>query len=98
MQSWGQAPGYGCQFPKDENKETEVSVGFRFRGQTCKHDGSCCSIGSHDSAIKMQAFIAFAARKNSNKILFFTHLIVSLASPKILTLEKTQIKFCFLLT
>ncbi len=30
MQSWGQAPGYGCQFPKDENKETEVSVGFRF--------------------------------------------------------------------
>ena len=25
-----EAPGYGCQFPKDENKETEVSVGFRF--------------------------------------------------------------------
>ena len=23
------APGYGCQFPKDENRETEVS-GFRF--------------------------------------------------------------------
>ena len=22
-------PGYGCQFPKDENRETEVS-GFRF--------------------------------------------------------------------
>ena len=21
-----EAPGYGCQFPKDENKETEVSV------------------------------------------------------------------------
>ena len=29
-QSWGQVPRYGCQFPKDENKETEVSVGFRF--------------------------------------------------------------------
>ena len=24
-----EAPGYGCQFPKDENRETEVS-GFRF--------------------------------------------------------------------
>ena len=25
MQSWGQAPGYGCQFPKDENKETDAA-------------------------------------------------------------------------
>ena len=24
-----EAPGYGCQLPKDENRETEVS-GFRF--------------------------------------------------------------------
>ena len=25
-----ETPGYGCLFPKDENKETEVSQGFRF--------------------------------------------------------------------
>ena len=39
--------------------------------------------------------------ENKNKmhfILYFTRFSLSLASPKILTFEKTQIKFGFLLT
>ena len=57
------------------------------RGQTCKHDGSCCSIGSHDSAIKMQAFIAFAARKfgsyENNPYLCSRILSIGYMEPKI---------------
>lgn len=50
-----EAPGYGCQFPKDENRETEVSA---------TSVSSCLDGGEK--------------RKNSHKICFFTHLIVSL--------------------
>ena len=42
---------------------------------------------------KMQAFLCFRC----SKIWFFARLIVTLASPKLLTLEITQIKFGFLL-
>ena len=45
-----------------------------------------------DSAIQasLMALAAPSVRKNSNKIWFFTRLIVSLALPKILTLDKTN--------
>ena len=52
-----EAPGYGCQFPKDENRETEVSA---------TSVSSCLDGGEK--------------RKNSHKIWFFAHLIVSLRS------------------
>ena len=55
-----EAPGYGCQFPKDKNRETEVSA---------TSVSSCLDGGGK--------------RKNSHKIWFFAHLIVSLQQNKI---------------
>ena len=58
----------------------------------------CRDAAKHASMMALAAPSVLTTQQNSNKIWFFTHLIVSLASPKILTLEKTQIKFVFLLT
>jgi hypothetical protein len=68
-----------------------------YRYHTCLFVQLLHAVLDVTAELRHLALAAPSVRKNSNIIWFFAHLIVSLASPKILTLEKTQIKFGFLL-